>query len=70
MISTTGARRLCWRLWRGRRRLDLVEEISRDQPPNFVGLVDGAPTVAAPGRREAGMALIQRACLPDAGAQR
>ena len=53
-------RRLCWRLWRGRHRLDLVEENAEGLPVRFVGLVDGALATSSPDRREAGVALVRR----------
>ena len=57
-------RRLCWRLWRGQRRLDLVEEVVEGTPARYVGLIDGAPATSAPNAREAGVALVRRSAGP------
>ena len=58
-------RRLCWRLWRGRCCLDLVEETTDGVPPRFIGLLDGVLASASGNRREAAVALVRRVAGDD-----
>lgn len=49
---------LRWRLTRGRRWLDLVEEIDEDGVIGYVGLVDGREVARSEKATSAGVALV------------
>lgn len=51
-------RTLRWRITRGHRLIDLVEEIDEDGVIGFVGLVDGREVARAERAASAGVALV------------
>ncbi len=56
-------RKLRWRVTRGSHWMDLVEERRGDEPPAYVGLVDGRETLRTSDRRAAETSLIQAGCV-------